>query len=304
MRGHPAGVVPASRAGSAQRAWVRRTVHVAHHGVRWHGQEARKTVQVDGALARSRNHSAGAPRRRRRRRGAGNPSATNAQPLRAGPRSSPGLATCLQSDMCLDDRTWPETITSPPYHRRGRKHRTRPSMPALRTWIAASDVLRGRPGAHGRYHLWLMVSRQRIVGTGMTAGEKGLVRGGRGDAACAKPQGVEADRYLQGDPAGSIARGFWRRKRGRHTAPARPLRRLPAVAPASQGRACVRAAEEHPRRVWQEGRGREPGEDQPDAQDSVAAWSPPLPVVHRRQHLTDHRPPATPPPLPETRARL
>jgi hypothetical protein len=52
----------------------------------------------------------------------------------------------------------------------------RPSMPALRTWIAASDeVLRNAWGSMDRYHLsWLMVGRpaEAVRGRAMTAAEE------------------------------------------------------------------------------------------------------------------------------------
>jgi hypothetical protein len=51
----------------------------------------------------------------------------------------------------------------------------RPSLPALRTWIAASDeLLRNAWGSMDRYHLsWLMVGRpgDAVRGRAMTAGE-------------------------------------------------------------------------------------------------------------------------------------
>lgn len=57
----------------------------------------------------------------------------------------------------------------------------RPSMPALRTWIAASDeLLRNAWGSMDRYHLsWLMVGRpaEAVRGRAMTAAEEaGYVR--------------------------------------------------------------------------------------------------------------------------------
>jgi hypothetical protein len=52
----------------------------------------------------------------------------------------------------------------------------RPSMPALRTWIAASDeLLRNAWGSMDRYHLsWLMVGRpaEAVRGRAMTTAEE------------------------------------------------------------------------------------------------------------------------------------
>lgn len=58
----------------------------------------------------------------------------------------------------------------------GERISARPSMPALQTWIAASDeLLRNAWGSMDRYHLsWLMVGRpaDAVRGRAMTPGEE------------------------------------------------------------------------------------------------------------------------------------
>ena len=58
----------------------------------------------------------------------------------------------------------------------GERIEARPSMPALRTWIAASDeLLRNAWGSMDRYHLsWLMVGRpaDAVRGRAMTTAEQ------------------------------------------------------------------------------------------------------------------------------------
>ena len=78
------------------------------------------------------------------------------------------VAVRTRSVICLDDRH----VTRDQYIAatraliaEGERISERPSMPALRTWIAASDeLLRNAWGSMDRYHLsWLMVGRPTDV---------------------------------------------------------------------------------------------------------------------------------------------